>query len=51
LHNRVAQDFWVVENFSYISPFYIGVSGIENGYFEFFFGGNCGDNELIFPNI
>jgi hypothetical protein len=47
----VAQDFWVVEKFSYISPFGIGVSGIENGYFESLFGGNCGDYELMSPNI
>ncbi|MEG4243015.1 hypothetical protein QUA51_09940 [Microcoleus sp. Pol10_D6] len=42
---------WIVEELAYIATFGIGISCIENGYFEFFFGGNCGDYELISPNI
>jgi hypothetical protein len=47
LANRVPQDFWVVEKFSYISTFGISVSGIKNGNLESLFGTNCGDHELI----
>jgi hypothetical protein len=42
---------WIVEELAYIAIFGIGISCIENGKFESFFGGNCGDKELISPNI
>jgi hypothetical protein len=41
----------IVEELAYIAIFGIGISCIENVNFESFFGGNCGDKELISPNI